>query len=205
MKEKVIIVLDTETLGLFNPRVYEIGYVVATADGKVLRERDYMIKQIYENQELFRTAYYANKRSIYDQKLADGLAKAVYWGYAMKVLASDIERYGVAEIYAFNSRFDMNAINVTHQHLGAKTRPTADGILDIMNFIAPITQTEEYKSFCETNGYLTKHKTPKPQKTAEVLYRYLTNNVDFIEDHMALEDSLIELAILLESIQRALA
>lgn len=85
MKDKIIIVLDTETLGIKNRQVYEIGYVVATADGKVLRERDYMIKQTYENVALFSTAYYANKRSIYEQKLADGLAKSVYWGYAMKV------------------------------------------------------------------------------------------------------------------------
>jgi hypothetical protein len=64
MKDKIIIVLDTETLGIKNRQVYEIGYVVATADGKVLRERDYMIKQTYENIELFNTAYYANKRSM---------------------------------------------------------------------------------------------------------------------------------------------
>lgn len=197
---KTIIVLDTETLGLLDNRVYEIGYVVATADGKIVKERDYMIKQIYENVELFASAYYCNKREIYESKLADGIAKSVYWGYAMKVLANDIERYGVVDLYAFNSRFDMKAIEHTHNCLGAKSRPTADGILDIMDYISPITETEVYREFCESNGYMTKHKKPKPQRKAETLYRYLTNNTEFIEDHMALEDSQIELAILLRAL-----
>ena len=192
----VYLVLDTEALGLDNPTVYEIGYVIATADGKILCERDYLIKQIYENEELFQSAYYANKRPLYEQKLADGIAKAVYWGYAMKVLASDIERYGVSNLYAYNSKFDFGAIEHTNKQLGAKARPTADGIADIMWFISKITKTTEYKEFCKVNGYMTKHKTPQCQKTAEVLYRYLSNNIGFIEDHMALEDSRIELDIL---------
>ena len=53
-----------------------------------------------------------------------------------------------------------------------------------------------YIDFCFRNGFVTKHKTPQCQKTAEVLYRFLNNNTDFIEDHMALEDSRIELDIL---------
>lgn len=198
MKDKIIIVLDTETLGIKNRQVYEIGYVVATADGKILRERDYMIKQTYENVALFSTAYYANKRSIYEQKLADGLVKSVYWGYAMKVLASDIARYGVSELYAYNSSFDISAIELTHQRLGAKTRPTADGIIDIMDFISSITDTEEYMAFCVANGYMT--KANKPQTKAETLFRYITNNNDFVEDHMALEDSRIELDILMRAL-----
>lgn len=198
--KKIIIVLDTETLGIKNKQVYEIGYVVATADGKVLRERDYIIKQTYENVALFNTAYYANKRSIYEQKLADGLAKSVYWGYAMKVLANDIARYGVSELYAYNSSFDISAIELTHQRLGAKTRPTADGIIDIMDFIGSITDTNEYIEFCVANGYMT--KANKPQTKAETLFRYITNNNDFIEDHMALEDSRIELDILMRALAR---
>lgn len=196
--KKIIIVLDTETLGIKNRQVYEIGYVVATADGKVLRERDYMIKQTYENVALFSTAYYANKRSIYEQKLADGLVKSVYWGYAMKVLASDIARYSVSELYAYNSAFDISAIELTHKRLGAKTRPTADGIIDIMDFIGSITDTEDYVNFCVAHGYMT--KANKPQTKAETLFRYITNNNDFVEDHMALEDSRIELDILMRAL-----
>lgn len=196
MKDKIIMVLDTETLGLDNPIIYELGYTIYNqANKKKLQDRDYLIKQVYDNKELFESAYYSNKRPLYEEKLSNGLAKNVYWGYALKVLVSDIQKYGVEEIYAYNSRFDVRAIKHTMTQLRAITKFTNE-ILDIMNYIKSITSTESYINFCESNGYMTKHKKPKPQKKAETLYRYLTNNIDFIEDHMALEDSQIELEIL---------
>ena len=189
-------VLDTETLGLNNPTIYELGYVIHNQDTKkILKERDYLIKQIYDNKELFASAYYSNKRPLYEEKIANGLAKAVYWGYALKVLINDIERYGVQEIYAYNSKFDTKAFIHTMKQLKAITKFEPQ-IKDIMNHINSITDTEDYINFCVSNGYMTKHKKPRPQKKAETLYRYLTKNTDFIEDHMALEDSQIELYIL---------
>ena len=53
-----------------------------------------------------------------------------------------------------------------------------------------------YKRFCEENGYMTKHKTPRPQVKAEIIFRYITGNYDFEESHTGLEDVLIEKEIL---------
>lgn len=39
---------------------------------------------------------------------------------------------------------------------------------------------------------MTRHKRPRPQEKAEVIYRYLTGNIDFIESHTGLEDVMIE-------------
>ena len=47
---------------------------------------------------------------------------------------------------------------------------------------------------------MTTQETPKPQKKAETLYRYLTKNVDFLEEHTGLEDSKIELFILTQAL-----
>ena len=47
-----------------------------------------------------------------------------------------------------------------------------------------------YKNFCEKNGYLTKNNQVK--LTAEVIYRFITNNQDFTEEHTGLADVLIE-------------
>jgi hypothetical protein len=43
---------------------------------------------------------------------------------------------------------------------------------------------------------MTKHKTPRPQVKAEVLYKYITGDLDFTESHTGLEDVLIEKEIL---------
>ena len=47
-----------------------------------------------------------------------------------------------------------------------------------------------------------KNKHNKPQLTAEVLYRYLTNNIEFVESHTGLEDVEIEMQIFLECKKR---
>jgi hypothetical protein len=59
-----------------------------------------------------------------------------------------------------------------------------------------ISHTPTYIKFCEENGYMTKHKTPRPRLTAEIIYRYITNDLDFIESHTGLEDVDIERQIL---------
>jgi hypothetical protein len=56
---------------------------------------------------------------------------------------------------------------------------------------------EQYRQFCLDNGY-TYGKEEKPQLrfTAEIVYRFLTGNLDFVEEHTGLEDVLIEKDIL---------
>lgn len=191
----MIIVLDTETLGLFDKRVYDLGYIIYDNDKKqVVKERDYIIKQVYDNENLMKTAYYENKRPLYEIELQNGNAKKIYWGMALYILLKDIERYKVSELYAYNSRFDLEAIAKTCEAYNKNV--VIDHIADIMDYINIITDTQEYKDFCFNNNYLTKHKKPQCRKTAEVVYRYITDNNVFIEDHMALSDSRIELEIL---------
>ena len=48
----------------------------------------------------------------------------------------------------------------------------------------------EYDNFCYNNGYLTKRGCKR--YTAEILYRFLTGQNDFVERHTGLEDVLIE-------------
>ena len=57
-----------------------------------------------------------------------------------------------------------------------------------------ICKQKTYKKFCEENGYLT--KKGQVRKTAEILYKYITKNNDFIESHTGLEDVMIEKEIL---------
>ena len=50
--------------------------------------------------------------------------------------------------------------------------------------------------FCKENGYMTNHAIPRPQLKAEVLYRYISGDNEFIESHTGLEDVEIETEIL---------
>ena len=191
------LILDTETISLDKPFVYDLGYTIADADGNIVAKKSYVITQIWNNKELFATSYYAAKKPLYYSRLKSKYSKKVSWGNAMRYLANDIKKYGVTEIFAYNSKFDSRALNFMCAWYKVVNGLGGREIKDIMKYITPITETEDYKNFCESNGYMTAHKVPQCQKKAETLYRYLTKNVDFTEEHTGLEDSLIELEILM--------
>ena len=194
------LVLDTETINLEKQFVYDLGYTIADADGNVVARKSYVISQVFNNKELFATGYYSNKMPLYLERLASGYSKKVGWGHAMRYLANDIKKYGITEIYAYNSKFDSRALNFMCAWYKVVNGLGGIEIQDIMNFIKPITKSQDFINFCESNGYMTNHKTPQPQKKAETLYRYLTNNADYEEEHTGLEDSLIELQILMTAL-----
>jgi hypothetical protein len=50
---------------------------------------------------------------------------------------------------------------------------------------------------------MTKHKIPQVKLTAEIIYRFLTNDLDFVESHTALEDVEIETLIFAECMKKA--
>lgn len=195
-----ILVLDTETISLNKPFIYDLGYTIADTNGNIIKKKSYIISQVWNNKELFATGYYANKKPLYYARLKSGYSKKVCWGNAMRFLANDIKKYGITEIYAYNSKFDSRALNFMCAWYKVVNGLGGMEILDIMDYIQPITKTQEYKEFCQVNGFMTKQKKPQPQQKAETLYRYITNNVDYEEEHTGLEDSLIELEILMTAL-----
>jgi len=196
------IIFDTETVSLNKRFIYNLGYVITDGDGKILLERDFIIRQIYDNKPLFATAYYAGKRPLYTKYMKARRAKKVSWGEACRVMCKDIKEFNVADGYAYNSDFDEKAFYFNHLFFQNKRRPL-DGINvhDIMDFIKVFTQTAAYKKFCKDNGFVTKHSVPRAKQTAESVYAYLTANSEYKEEHTALADSRIESFILTKCLE----
>lgn len=194
------LVFDTETISLNKPFIYNLGYRILSAKGEVLVDRDFVIRQIYDNKPLFATAYYANKRKLYTSKMKAKKALKVSWGEACRVMAKDIKQFNITTAWAYNSDFDEKAFYFNHLFYRNKVRPLDPvQVCDIMDEIDNITDTTEYKEFCKAYGFLTNHKTPRPRKTAEAVFAFITGNPNYCEEHTALEDSKIEAAILLKA------
>ena len=70
--------------------------------------------------------------------------------------------------------------------------------LDIMTAIL-FTKllTKKYVKFCRKNGFVT--EKGNIQTKAEVVYRYLTGNVEFVEEHTCLAYVMIEKEILVSA------
>lgn len=199
---KNFIVLDTETANsLEEPLCYDIGYAVIDENYHVLKTESFAVAEIFLDADLMTSAYYAEKIPAYWKDIKNGNRKLAKLATIIKTLRSDIKEYGITEIYAHNMRFDNLSTKLTERYLTcSKYRyffPRSIKICDTLKMSRQaFGKNEEYRKFCEDNGYMTKHKTPRVRLTAEIIYRYLTGDHSFNEVHQGLADVLIEKDIL---------
>lgn len=64
-----------------------------------------------------------------------------------------------------------------------------------------LINTDRYKDYCLQNNFLTNSGTFF-KTSAESTFSYLTNDIDFIEEHTALSDAIIEVAILTKILKK---
>lgn len=210
---KKFIVLDTETAPLTpgngtdprNSRVYDFGFVVADKDGVVYEKRSLIIGETFANAKLMMNAYYRNKLPQYYEGMRNGEWEVVTMLEAFNIFRAAIEKWGVHDFYAYNAKFDRAVLNATLADYSNGFRSfffpygsTYGDIWDIAG--ATICNTKKYVKWCAENGYMSEKGNPKT--SAEVVYRYITKNHEFVERHTALSDSEIELSILLKALKR---
>ena len=196
-----VIVLDTETTNtLDDPICYDIGYAVVNADtGEVLKTASYAVAEIFLDKPLMATAYFAEKIPSYWDEIKNGERTLARLFTIRRALIADMKAYGVTEIYAHNMQFDYGSTNLTQRFItGSRWRyffPYGTKICDTLKMSRQaFGKDSEYKDFCKRNGYLTKNG--QLRFTAEILYRFLKGDNEFIEEHKGLDDVLIEKEIL---------
>lgn len=205
------IVLDCETapcdkdckkVSPFNMFVYDLGWAVVDKRGKVYETRSFVNADIFlDEKNLMQSAYYANKIPQYWEDIKAGKRILTSFYNIRQQLITDCKKYGVKQIYAHNMYFDCNALNNTQRwETKSKYRyffPYGVNICDTLKLSQQLIATmPTYKRWCEKNGHMTKHKIPRPRLTAEIIYRFITGNQDFVENHTGLEDVMIEKEIL---------
>lgn len=196
-----VIVFDTETTNsLEEPLIYDIGWAVIDTDThEVVKTESYAVAEIFLDKELMTSAYYAEKIPQYWDEIKSKDRKLARLNTIRKTFFADIKAYGIKELYAHNARFDFLSCTLTQRFVTcSKYRyffPRNVAICDTLKMSREALKgNEEYKAFCTENEYKTKNG--QCRYTAEVLYRFLTNNTDFEEVHKGIDDVLIEKEIL---------
>ena len=189
-------VFDTETTSLDKPFCYDVGYSIFNdeIDMPMVR-RHFIVEQVWHNLPLFESAYYKEKRPLYIGLMRSKKAVMDKWGYIMRTIRRDIIQYEVTDAYAYNSDFDDKVFSFNCDWFKCNNPLEDIPIHDIWGYASEfITNTQEYKDFCEKNQYFTDSGNYKA--SAEIVYRYLTQNNDFEEAHMGAYDVDIESKIL---------
>lgn len=197
-----IIVFDSETAnGLDFPLAYDAGLVVVDTNGwKILEEESYVIYNIYaKERELMKSAYYADKLPKYEEALKKGDRKMIKFFTLKKKMKSLFEEYGIERVYAYNMNFDKRALNNTERFTTNEKYkwffPKGTKFCCIWHLACQVLLNRpSYIKMALKNNWLTESGNIKTN--AECCYRYITKNVDFVEEHQGLEDVKIELEIL---------
>lgn len=201
-----LIVLDTETTNSLEcPFMYDIGWSICDTDGKVFLSRSFVVEEIFMDLELMASAYFAEKRSQYWDDIINGSRIMARLYEIRSQLRADCEAFGISIISAHNAAFDYRAMQYTQRFLTCSRFrwfvPFGVEIWDTLKMARKVFGKDEaYKQFCVENGYINPNKSVK--LTAEILYRYITKNYDFMEAHTGLEDVQIEKEIFAECWRR---
>lgn len=206
---KLKIVIDTETCPIdkdfvgvdpYNMFVYDIGWAVVDKFGYVYDTKSFVNADIFlDEKALMKSAYYADKIPMYWEQIKSGQRRLASFYNIKKALLEDLKNYEIDEIYAHNMRFDLGALNNTQRwETKSKYRyffPYDVEICDTLKMARDVIgKMPTYKKFCIENDYLTKNG--QLRMTAEILYRFISKDNDFVESHTGLEDVMIEKEIM---------
>lgn len=196
-----VMIFDTETTSLNKPFCYNNGYVIADSETSVIYEKkDFVIEQIWHNLPLFESAYYAEKRPIYVKRMKARTVKMIKFGYMCREMTKDIKKYNIEYAFAYNSSFDEKVFNFNCDWFKCINPFDNVEIKDIRGYAHKFLINEDFKAFCEKYELFT--DSGNYSTTAETMYKYITNKIDFTEEHTALSDSVIEWEILKECISK---
>lgn len=191
-----IIVIDVETTNsIDDPFCYDVGFAVIDPLGKIYESHSYVVADIFLDSDLMESAYFKEKIPQYWEDIKNGKRLLRRFKTIKMIFADVVKQYGVKIIVAHNARFDYRALNLTQRFLtSSKYRyffPFGIEIWDSLKMSREVLRDSvEYDNFCYENNFLTKRLAKR--YTAEILYKFLTDNLDFEESHTGLEDVEIE-------------
>ena len=93
-----------KNVAIAKPLIYDLGWKIIDRYGNVYNSENFLISEIFSVPSIFDTAYYAEKRPIYLEKLRNGKIALTDWQTAMTAFLADLDV--VEAVGAYNSMFD---------------------------------------------------------------------------------------------------
>ena len=206
---KKYIILDTETTNDIEcPIVYDFGFSVIDESGKAYASYSFVNADVFCDDELMATAYFADKIPQYWDDIKSGKRVLKSFRSIERIFRRVCRNWGVDTFVAHNARFDYLALQTTKRYITtSKERfffPYGSKFVDTLKLSREVFgQNETYRNFCVSNNYVTKFG--QNRYTAEIIYRFLTGDNNFEEEHTGLADCMIEKEIFRHCLETTLA
>ena len=195
-------------LDVENGQVNDLGIQIVDKQGYVYDAYSIVNEDVFFGMpDAMREAYFADKIPQYLVDMRMGNRKILNTWQIYRLIRKLIADYDIKACIAHNARFDIKVLNATMRYqTKSKCRwffPYEMPIWDTMKMANDtICKQKRYIEFCKVNGYMTNHATPQVRKTAEIIWRYLTDDVTFEEEHTGVADVEIEAQIFAECVRQ---
>lgn len=197
---KTVMITDTETANFVNsPLPYDVGYRIVDVDThEILCERSFVVQETFMDKDLMSSAYYAKKVPQYWEDIKSGKRIMKRITTIKKIVAEDMKKYNCTKVGAYNMGFDKRAVNNGIRYNTYSFYrwffPFGTEYFCIWNMACTsILRSKNYIKWALKNGFVSDAGNIKT--SAEIAYKYITKNVDFVESHTGLEDVVIETEI----------
>jgi len=193
MRKNIYAVIDTETVGIKKKLVYDLGMVITDKTGDIKLAKRWLVKEVMDIPLMEELPFY-NKKI---EKNAEGIIPT-----ALVDIETEINeifaQFDVNVVVAYNLPFDFQAVKDTMSMFKIESK-LFDNLeyFDLWNASCnSFLNQKNYKAVAREQGWFT--KTGLISSNAENAYRYITGDYQFVEEHTALEDCIIETRILQE-------
>lgn len=200
-KKEMYLVIDTETANsIEQPLPYDIGYAICDRYGNIVVERSFLVAEIFlDHKEMMKSAYFAEKIPQYWEDVKKGTREIKSIFNIRKQIKADMKEWNVRKVGAYNMGFDKRALNNLIRYCSKSFIrwffPFGTEFFCIWNMACQVVlNSTNYIKFALQNGFVS--EKDNIQTSAEVCYRFLTKQIDFIESHTGLEDVRIEVEIM---------
>lgn len=203
-KTNNILLVDVETCN--DQRIImELSCLVVNNKLGISETHCFIIQQAWENNEYRQGKYAKGKLDKWQQMLDNGTAELISIYHLYNKLNKIIRDKKIKLFSAYNVNFDFKAIENTYHRYGIDKKPDYKETNLILQLDKFCLWEYARKHYC-TKDYIKWAKqhnkfTPtfKIKSSAETLYQYITEQQNFVETHIGIEDLQIEYTILVSS------
>lgn len=202
-RKKTYMILDTETASTATIP-FDIAYTIIDRAGNIIEQKNYLVAELFYSplgqHLLMHDDFSKNKMSVYLDVLKSD-AQTLNFAAIREQMRATVEKFNCTVI-AYNAKFDFDCLTNFAQSFGfADFFTPQTQVWDLWNIaLHIICNSAMYVKFCQTNNYASAKGNLK--SSAEIVYRFLTQDTEFEEAHTALADTEIEAAIFATCLKR---
>ena len=195
---KVFVILDCETIT--DARLaFDIAWIVCDSKGNELERYNALVGEIIDAEfgmELIKhDRFMGNKSDFYLDAIKNDTIPVKFFEEIKNDFDAIGERYNARVVMcAYNAHFDYTVLNRNMEvYYGGKFKFFNDDveIVDILTMaLATFCDSRNYVKWCLEKNFITDKGNVRTN--AETAYAYLSRDVDFVEQHHALDDCHIE-------------